>query len=263
MLVNKLFEARHRLLKRAWVALIEKFNLEHAAAIHVTSSLEAKDLAQFALSLQRVVIIANGVDSVDIAPAREPADDLRALATQQPLILFLGRLSWKKGLDRLLHAFAHTRIGILAIVGTDDENLAPSLSKLANELNIAHRVCFVPRTVTGPDKEFVFSSADVFVLPSYSENFGNTVLEAMQRGLPVIVSRNVGASEAVRASGGGVVVEGDALQLGAAIERLAQNPSLCNLLGARGQRFVSENYSWASMAAQMEVLYESLAAPRQ
>jgi glycosyltransferase involved in cell wall biosynthesis len=85
----------------------------------------------------------------------------------------------------------------------------------------------------------------------------------MQRGLPVIVTQNVGASEAVRASGGGIVVDGDAQQLSAAIEELAQNPSLCKFMGTRGERFVHENYSWASIAERMEALYASLMAARQ
>jgi glycosyltransferase involved in cell wall biosynthesis len=210
-----------------------------------------------------VVIIAIGVDPVDCVPAREPPPDLRALAGRRPLILFLGRLSWKKGLDHLLHAFARTEVGTLAIVGTDDENLAPQLSQLAIELNIAHRMCLVPRTVTGPDKEFVFSSADVFVLPSHSENFGNAVLEAMQRALPVIVTESVGASEVVRDSGGGIVVAGDVAQIGAAIQRMVRNPELYQLLGKRGQRFVNDHYGWADIAVRMETLYESLAAQRR
>jgi len=258
MLVQKLFEARHRLLKRAWVDLIEKSNLEKAAAVHVTSGIEAADLAEFGFRLRQVVTIPNGVDGSDNVPTRNPADDIRALKTSEPLILFFGRLSWKKGLDVLLHAFAHTQTGTLAIVGTDDENLSPQLSKLARELDIAHRVQFVPRTVTGSDKEHVFASADAFVLPSHSENFGNAALEAMQRGLPVIVSQNVGASEIVRASGGGIIVECDPPQLGAAIKLLAENPALRKLLGEKGQNFVRENYNWPSVAARMEAFYMSL-----
>ena len=113
-------------------------------------------------------------------------------------MLFLGRLSWKKGLDRLLRAFACTQTGILAIVGTDDENFAPRLAKLAADLKIANRVRIVPRTVAGSDKERLFAAAQLFVLPSYSENFGNTVLEAMRRGVPVVVTPEVGAAEIVR-----------------------------------------------------------------
>ena len=123
--------------------------------------------------------------------------------------MFLGRLSWKKGLDRLLRAFACTSAGKLAIVGTDDEGLAPRLVNLAGDLGIASRIRVLPRTIIGSEKERLFAAARVFVLSSYSENFGNTVLEAMRRRVPVVVTPEVGAAEVVRESGGGIVAAGD------------------------------------------------------
>ena len=67
-----------------------------------------------------------------------------------------------------------------------------------------------PRTVIGSEKERLFAAARVFVLTSYSENFGNTVLEAMRRRVPVVVTPEVGAAEIVRESAGGIVVQGNA-----------------------------------------------------
>jgi glycosyltransferase involved in cell wall biosynthesis len=61
--------------------------------------------------------------------------------------------------------------------------VAPGLAQRARELNIANRVRLLTRPVVGANKEYLYRSATLFVLPSYSENFGNTVLEAMQRGL--------------------------------------------------------------------------------
>ncbi len=258
MLVKKLIESRHRLLKSAWIGLIEKSNLEQASAIHVTSAVEAAELAKFDWHLQRVAAVPNGVDEIDRGVAGDPSDDIKRLAHEQPLILFFGRLTWVKGLDRLLTAFARTRTGILAIVGTDYDGLAPRLSQLARELNIGERVRLVPRTVTGADKEAVFAAARVFVLPSHSESFGNAVLEAMQRGLPVIVTRDTGAAEIVRDAEGGIVVDGEADGLGSAIERLVENPALARSMGEAGERYVREHCSWASVAARMEGLYESL-----
>ena len=174
--------------------------------------------------------------------------------------MFFGRIAWIKGLDRLLQGFARSRRGILAIVGTDYDGLAPRLSQLARELNVGDRVRFVPRTVMGVDKELAFASARVFVLPSYSESFGNSVLEAMQRGLPVIVSQDVGAAEVVREAGGGIVVSGDAESLSTAIDQLMEDTGLARAMGEAGRRYVSERYSWPSVAARMEAVYESLKA---
>ena len=201
MLVRELISRRSRLAKSAWIHLIEKSNLKHAAAVHLTSELEALELERFGSRLPRLAVIPNGIDEA-LAPAGEISADVDAIAAEQPLVLFLGRLSWKKGLDRLLRAFAHSRAGKLAIVGTDDEGLASQVEKLAEDLRIADRVRVLARTVVGSEKERLFAAAQVFVLSSYSENFGNTVLEAMRRRVPVVVTPEVGAAEIVRQSGG-------------------------------------------------------------
>jgi glycosyltransferase involved in cell wall biosynthesis len=258
MLVEALIRRRHHLLKIAWIKLIEQSNLENAAAIHVTSAVEATALSQFGFRLKRVVTVPNGIDAREQPPAEEPAEDIAALGRAQPLILFLGRITWVKGLDRLLRAFARTRVGTLAIVGGDYDNILPQLSQLARELNIAERVRFVPRMVVGAEKELVFALARGFVLPSHSESFGNSALEAMQRGLPVIVTADTGISEAVHQSGGGIVVDGQPEQLGEAIERIAGTPDLARAMGEAGRRHVERHYGWDRIAAGMEELYESL-----
>src|SRR5262249_27445420 len=153
-----------------------------------------------------------------------------------------------------------TKVGTLAIVGTDDERLAPRLSKLGADLRIADRVRILPRTILGSEKELLFAAARVFVLTSYSENFGNTVLEAMRRRVPVVVTPEVGAAGIVRESGGGTVVAGDPEPLGAAIRRLTTDLDLARSMGEAGRRHTTAHYSWHRIAAQMEALYESLSS---
>jgi glycosyltransferase involved in cell wall biosynthesis len=259
-LVKELVRKRNRLLKTACIALIERSTFEHAAAIHVTSSAEENELKRFAWNLPKIAVIPNGIDE-PVQTAGLPAPDVQSIAKQQPLVLFLGRLSWVKGLDRLLQAFALTRAGKLAIVGPDYENLLPNLLQLATKLGIAERVHFLPRTVGGPDKEHLFAAAKVLVLPSYSENFGNTVLEALIRSVPAVVTREVGAADIVRQSGGGIVVEGEPKPLAEAIAGLLENPVAARESGQAGRRHVAERYSWSSIAAQMEGLYEEIKMP--
>ena len=256
MLVKDLIARRSRLAKSTWIHLIERSNVEQAAALHLTSQLEATELERFGWRLPQLVIIPNAVDE-PISPNGNIASDVEAITSEQPLVLYLGRLSWKKGLDRLLHAFAHTQSGILAVVGTDDENFAPKLVKLAAELRIADRVRILPRTVIGAEKERLFAAARLFVLPSYSENFGNTVLEAMRRGVPVVVTPEVGAAEIVRTSEAGLVVSGDPEPLGSAIGRLTADLNLARSMGEAG-RHTAARFSWDHVAAQMEDLYASL-----
>ncbi len=268
MLVEDLIRRRNRLVKSAWIALCERANLERAAAIHATSGTEAAELGRFGWHLPPVTVIPNGVamddgggggddgGNADVSP------DVREIAATSP-VLFLGRISWKKGPDRLLHAFARTHGGTLAIVGPDDEGLTPRLRILARELGIGDRVRFLPRAVLGADKAHLYRAARVFVLPSFSENFGNTVLEAMQSGRPVVVTPEVGAAEIVRAAGGGIVADGDPASFGAAIERLLADRALADAMGAAGRRYVHANLSWASVAADMEALYEAIRVSRR
>jgi glycosyltransferase involved in cell wall biosynthesis len=253
MLVKELIEQRSRFTKVAWINLIEKSNLEQASAIHVTSELEKTEMMRFKWQLPQVVMIPNGVEKLEIVVRGQPSRDVAEITSHQPLVLFLGRISWKKGLDRLLEAFALTSLGTLAIVG-----LVLKMQRLAAKLQISHRVRFLPRTITGYDKEHLFAASRLFVLSSYSENFGNTVLEAMQRGLPVVVTPEVGAAMIVRDARGGIVVQGDPKPLGDTINRLLNDPTLARGMGESGRRYVLENCAWTRIAAQMEALYESL-----
>jgi glycosyltransferase involved in cell wall biosynthesis len=263
MLVKALIASRNRLIKSAWIALIERANLEQAAAIHATSAIEAEEIQKFGWRLPRIAVVPNGVDAIEQAARRETrqdglAADIAALAGREPLVLFFGRLAQVKGLDRLLRAFARTRRGALAIVGNDYEGLAAGLFDTVRQLRIDDRVRIVPRTITDAEKECMFAAARVFVLPSYSESFGNVVVEAMQRGLPVIVTPEVGAAEVVKESGGGLVAGGDAQSLGAAIDRLTEDAARSAAMGEAGRRHVSERYGWPSVAARMEALYGEL-----
>ena len=256
MLVKDLIARRSRLAKSTWIYLIDRSNVEQADAVHLTSQLEATELERFGWRLPRLVTIPNAVDEPSSANGNI-ASDVEAITSEQPLVLFLGRLTWKKGLDRLLNAFAQTQSGILAVVGPDDENFAPKLIKLIAELRIGDRVRILPRTVIGSEKERLFAAARLFVLPSYSENFGNTVLEAMRRGVPVVVTPEVGAAEIVRESRAGLVVAGEPEPLSAAIRLLIADLSLARSMGEAGRR-TAARFSWDHVAARMEHLYASL-----
>ena len=258
MLVKDLIKKRSKIAKSAWIRLIEKRNLERAAAIHVTSEVEAEELRRFPWRLSRVEIIPNGVDQLTVSRSAKPALDVEVIAGKQPMVLFLGRISWKKGLDRLLIALARTQLPRLAIVGPDDEGIVPHLKQLACDLDVKDRVHFLPRTVLGVDKEYLYRAAQLFVLPSHSENFGNTVLEAMQHGLPVIVTPEVGAARIVQDAKGGLVVHADAVPLSEAIQQLTEDHSLARSMGEAGRRHVAEHFGWARVSATMEALYASL-----
>ncbi|HEX6215358.1 MAG TPA: glycosyltransferase, partial [Vicinamibacterales bacterium] len=179
-----------------------------------------------------------------------------------PFILYLGRVNWKKGLDRLLTALPQTSGARLVIAGNDEENYRDVLQGIASNAGVADRVTFAG-PVQGADKSALLAGAQLLVLPSYSENFGNVVLEAMAAGCAVVVTPEVGIAPAVRQSGAGVVVDGDPETLALGISQLLSNPTQRAEMGARGKAVAKTQYSWAAVAAEMEALYETVAERRR
>jgi glycosyltransferase involved in cell wall biosynthesis len=256
MLVRELIRRKSRWLKTAWVSLIERRNLRSAAAIHVTSGREHQDLEDLHLALGRVEVIPNGIDldQPSAVSALDPA--LESALASGPCALYLGRLSWKKGIDRLLRVWRDVEVGHLVIAGNDDENLAPRLREMIAQWGLEPRVTLVARRIDAAEKQALFSRARVMVLPSYSENFGNVVLEAMAAGCPVIVTPEVGAAEVVQASRGGLI--SDENSLAAALDKLLRDADAAGDFGRRGQLFVRERFGWPEIAARMSHLYRDV-----
>ena len=257
MLEKDLIERKSAIWKAALIGFVEKRSLEGAAAIHVTSSREADEAAAFGFSLRRVSEIPNGVDADRAVFTASPA--VSRVIEQGPYVLFLGRINWKKGIDRLIESMPHAPGIRLIAAGHDDEGYTSELESLATRLGLRERVIFAG-PVHGDDKAALVARARALVLPSYSENFGNVVLEAMAAARPVVVSAEVGVADLVQRNGCGVVIDGGAEQLGRAIARVAADSGAGDEMGRRGKA-VAARYSWDSVAAQMEALYQSLQRP--
>ena len=251
MLVGDLIQRKSSFLKRAWIALFERRNLAAAAAVHATSELEAAEIQRLQLPFRTMKIIPNGIDSQAAAetPAPLPQSEPRL-----PVILSLGRINWKKRLDLLIEALPHVPQARLIIAGNDEERCRAKLEQLAQRLDVGHRVEFAG-PVYGADKWRLLACADLFALLSHSENFGNAALEAMAAGVPVVTRSAVGIAGAVRHAGAGVVVDGDAAMVGAAMASLLANPATRRRMSEAGRRAAREQFSWPAIAASMEDLY--------
>ena len=259
MLEKALIDRKSRVFKTAWIALVEKQNLRHAAAVHVTSAREAAELAALGFDLPPVVEVPNGVD-VETATATPGAVDpaIRAIADGAPYVLFLGRVSWKKGLDRLIRAMPYMSSDLrVVIAGNDEERLRPSLQAQANQLEVGGRVVFTG-AVGGKEKQALLGGARLLVLPSYSENFGNVVVEAMAAGCAVVVTPEVGIAPAVEAAGAGWVVDGDPATLGARLAELCADGALRQAMGQRGRTTAQKEFSWDRVAERMESAYRTI-----
>jgi len=258
MLVEELVRRKSRWAKSAWLSLIERANLEHAAFLHATSQVEADEARRFGYSLPEIEIIPNGIGN-DIFP--EEASMLPALPPSVPIVLFVGRVNWKKGLDRLIPAMRQFPDAFLVVAGNDEEGYADTLRRLATQEEIGERVLFVG-PVRGKAKAELMRRANVLVLPSYSENFGNVVVEAMAEGCPVAVTGEVGLAPIVRGSGAGIVLPGEPSEMGRALRDLVGDQTRCAKMGSRGRETVRDKFSWDVVAERMESIYRRMAQGR-
>lgn len=252
MLMREAIAGRNPLIKRAWIHFAEARTIARAAALHVTSETEARETAELGITLPTVECIPNGID----VPTTTTSIDAGPYASlRRPFALFLSRINWKKGLDRLLHAWSMVPDLELVIAGNDEEGYTPTLCRLANVLGVTARVHFIG-PVDDLHKWALYASASMFVLPSYSENFGNAVVEAMAMGCPVVISEAVGLADFVREHDAGRVVSGEPAALAAQVRALALDSDLRQRLGANGRRATELQLKWDGVAARMDAAYQ-------
>lgn len=256
MLVRDLIRRKSRWLKCAWIALIERCNIERAAGIHVTAPLEQQEIEKFGFNLPPFFYVPNGIDEVDAAALEGAKSDM---VPDMPYVLFLSRINWKKGLDRLVKAWALVPDMQLVIAGNDEENYRAEIEGLAQTAGVAERIHFVG-PVHGNDKRLLYRHAELFVLPSYSENFGIVVLEAMAMGCPVLVTPEVGLAAVVAEVGCGRVVDGETGALAATINSLLSDRDLRKAMGSRGRETARNRFLWGSVVRQMEDVYRQVLA---
>ncbi len=263
MLVADLIRRRSRVAKTIWLALFDRQNVRDAAALHATSEGEAADIDALGLATRHIAVIPNGVE----LPAKELPESagdvsvsVRAIDEGGRYILFLGRISWKKGLDRLLRSLPSVCGAELVIAGYDEDGYWASIERLAHECGVAGRIRFVG-AVEGDAKWALLRGAACLVLPSYNENFGMSVVEAMAVGCPVIVTAEVGLSAVVAKTGCGVVASDDPGGLAHAINSLLSDDVRARTMGAIGHRVAREQFGWRGVAERMLVLYGECLQP--
>jgi len=255
MMEKGLIRQKSAVLKSLWIRAIERRTLEHAKAIHVTSHREAKELEAFGFSLPALVEIPNGVDEAP-QPALALTPALKAMIGEGPFALFLGRIEWKKGLDRLIDALPLAPNVKLVIAGNDEQGYQRTLESRAADKGVRARVQFVG-PVFGADKSALLAAANVLALTSYSENFGNVVLEALASSCPVLLTPEVGLAPAVANADVGEVVDGSPSAIASALDRLMVDDARTEGMRVRGRAFAA-TYSWPAVAARMEQLYRKM-----
>jgi glycosyltransferase involved in cell wall biosynthesis len=257
---------RRRWVKALSFGLLDKPALNRAAAIHYTSDQEAAEAAPLGLTPQPVVLPL-GMDLSGFAslPPREALAREWPQAAGKKVILFLSRLDEKKGLPVLLEAFAKVHReypqAFLLVAGDGDSVFLQTLQHQSEQLGIDSAMLWAGH-VAGERKRAVLAGADVFVLPSRSENFGIALLEAMASGLACVTTPGVALAcdEVCRDAVVRTPVY-DAEALALECVRCIHDDALRQMLGTSA-RTAALNYSSEVMASRLVKLYDQVTSPR-
>ena len=253
--------------KWLYFKIIEEENLRKASAIHYTAYLEREQMAYLDFDRPSFVI-PNGLDygEFERLPEKESARKELGIPKDTRVILYLGRLHARKGLDLLLRAFASFKndyAPTLLILAGPDEGQLHRLQNLAAALDLQPRVWF-PGFIT-PEKRNVFlRAADVMALIAHpGENFGYAAVEAMFAGIPVLVSNHVGISREVVADGAGVAVPLTIDAVANAIIDIFSNPERLAAKGRAAAASARRRYEIDIVARQMAMAYEDILTGRR
>ena len=247
---------RRPFLKRVSIALIEGPLLRRAAFVHFTSAVELKEAQGLAIPFRGVVVPLAVESRLSALPER--GDSPLTATSSATTVLYLSRLDPKKNVEGLLRAlclvkkvFPSTQ---LVIAGSGDDRYVAALKQLANDLGISSAVKWAGY-VAGDAKAALLRDADLFVLPSYSENFGIAVAEALAAGLPCVVSRGVAISSEIAEYGAGTVVSTTPESIATAIINLTGDIAARQLAAEAALCLARERFSMAAMGSRLAALY--------
>ncbi|MDT9340621.1 hormogonium polysaccharide biosynthesis glycosyltransferase HpsP [Trichodesmium erythraeum 21-75] len=251
-------------LKKIYVSLLEKRNIAHAAALHFTTTQEAKVSERFGLSTKDLVI-PNGVNTLENIQDENLVNSLRTqgVEVKHPIILFMSRIEPKKGLDLLLPALEKLLAQgvdfqfILAGANPQDPNYEAQIYSQIKASPIA-KFTKIMGFVTGEIKTSLLRIADLFVLPSYYENFGIAVAEAMIAGTPVVISDQVYIYQDVANAEAGWVGGCKTEDMAALMKLALQDEAERKRRGLNAQELAKNNYSWQAIATQTIQAYEKI-----
>jgi glycosyltransferase involved in cell wall biosynthesis len=256
---------RNIALKWVYRRLIGDRILRHARYLVATSEQERLELESGGIAPAQIVVRRNGIDVPAALPASGTFRKQWNIAPDAKLVLFLGRLVKKKSPEMALDAFADwrraagaNRPGVLVVAGPhEDDRYRRALESHAARLGLQDAVLF-PGALHGDAKWSAYRDADLFVLPSQNENFGNTAGEAVACGTPALVTDKCGIAPLVQ-DRAGLVVPFDRAAFSKAFAQLLDDDDLRNRLRA-GCAEVARELTWNEPLDEMESLYSAAAA---
>lgn len=264
--LDPVIHRRRRWRKRVMELWFQDRLLRDAAAIHYTSAEELRLAEPFAQGAPGVVVPL-GLDLADYATLPPPGAFRRRHPEigERPILLFLGRLNFKKGLDVLIEAAARViadGIDAHLVIAGPDGGMEAAARRWVSGAGLEARTTFTGMLI-GADKLAAFADATLFVLPSSSENFGIAVVEAMACGTPVLVSDRVNIWREIVADGAGLALPPNAESFSAAMIGLLRDEARRGAMGRAALASVGLRYQWSTIAADLERLYACLAGGRR
>jgi glycosyltransferase involved in cell wall biosynthesis len=262
-LYRETVELRSGFYKRLMLKLFVRRALERSKAIIFTSSDEATKVGGYIGGQLSAFVVPNIVDSSEFnsLPARGYFRAKYGLSLSTKIVIHFGRITKKKGIEFSIRAVVALRKRghdvVLMVVGGDSEGYGVVLNKVIDDLNAHDSVIFTGMVDREEGKKALID-ADIFALPSYSENFGMAVVEAMLCRLPVVISNNVGISNEVFKAGAGVVVklDEDSIELTAALESLLVNDEYRSTIANRGRDFAVKTYDVPAVENRIQELLD-------
>ena len=256
-------ENRRRSLKRLSLRHIELPMLRRAAGIHYTSSAERREAsaAHPDIGLLPSVVIPLPIETkLDEDSSRLARFHQRFTEVgDRPIVLFLSRIDPKKGIELLLSALMEIVKSVpdvlLVLAGAGDERYLAALRAKIEAKGLFNNVLWAG-FLEGKEKAAAFRAATVYVLPSYSENFGIAAAEALAAGAPSILSDQVAISDDVASADAGIVVPCEPAAIAKAILSLLQDAELRKSLSKRARILVSERFSPEAVGKALHELYE-------
>ena len=237
--------------KRVAMTLFQRSQLHGAAVLVATSEVEYRNIRRLGIDVP-VAIVPNGVE---LTEHEVPAGISDRVDGSRRTVLFLSRVHPVKGLLNLVQAWAQAEHGDwqLVIAGPDEGGYLSTVLSLVRRLHLQDSVRYVGE-VSGDDKRALYRSADIFVLPTFTENFGLVVAEALSFGVPVITTRGAPWSELER-FGCGWWIDIGVEPLSAALKVAMATPvDDRRAMGARGRDYV-RRFAWDNVARQMTDVY--------
>ncbi len=249
--------------KTIYYRLVERSNLNRARAIHSIARGEAQHIANRCPNTS-IHVIPNGITWSDFCSLM-PAGDFYQIyphLAHRRIILFLGRIDPKKGLDLLASAFALVHQQFLdthlVIAGPDSIGFLPTARQYFAETHCLQAVTFTGM-LTGHLKYAALAASEVYVAPSYSEGFSMSVLEGMASGLPCVMTVGCNFPEAAE-HGVAHVVDTNSDAVATALIACLSDPKGAKEMGDRARQFIQARYTWDTIATQLISTYQASVA---